>query len=112
MLIPVCMAYRTEYSNDVMSLCGSQMNGYSVRAIPSVEAAMPQASCTSRAISQSMKLLGRRSIRAAISPGTTIVAPPPAAPEMSCAITFCSPCCHPVSGDDERKAGVDWALYR
>src|SRR5690242_10403457 len=89
MLIPVSRAYRTEYSNDVMTWCGSQMNGYSLALIPSADAAHAQPTCTSRAISQAIRLTGRRSTRAAISPGMTTVAPaaaPAPAPDMSCAI--------------------------
>ena len=71
-----------------MTLAGSQTNGYSRRAIPSVEAEIAQPICTIRQISQAMKLMGRRSTRAAISPGMTSVPPPAAAaPEVSCAIT-------------------------
>jgi hypothetical protein len=61
------------------TLAGSQMNGYSLAAIPSVEAEVAQPTCTIRHISQAIMLMGRRSIRAAISPGITkAVAPPPA----------------------------------
>ena len=71
-----------------MTLAGSQTNGYSRRAIPSVEAEHAQPTCTIRQISQAIKLMGRRSTRAAISPGMTRVPPPAAAaPEVSCAIT-------------------------
>ena len=88
MLIPTCKAYRTSYWLCVMTLAGSQMNGYSRRAIPSVEADIAQPTCTIRQISQAMKLIGRRSTRAAASPGMTRVPPPvAAAPEVSCAIT-------------------------
>ena len=86
MLIPACMAYRTEYSNELMSWAGSQMNGYSVRAIPSVEAEVAQPTCTSRATSQTIQLMGSRSIRAAISAGMTVAAPPRTVPEVSCAM--------------------------
>src|SRR5215469_8194740 len=85
MLIPACRAYRTSYWLWLMTLAGSQTNGYSRAAIPSVEADIAQPTCTIRQISQAMKLLGRRSTRAAISPGMTRV-PPAAAPEVSCAI--------------------------
>src|SRR5690349_22899261 len=88
MLIPVSRAYRTEYSNDVMTWCGSQMNGYSLALIPSADAAHAQPTCTSRAISQAILLTGSRSTRAAISPGTTTeVRPAPVrAPDVSSAI--------------------------
>jgi len=42
MLIPVSRAYRTEYSNEVMTWRGSQMNGYSRALIPSADAAHAQ----------------------------------------------------------------------
>src|ERR1700753_820945 len=88
MLIPACRAYSTSYCEGGMPLAGSQTNGYSRAAIPSVEAAIAQPSCTMRQISQAMPLMGRRSTRAAISPGMTKAAPPPAlAPAVSCAIT-------------------------
>ena len=58
-----------------MTLAGSQTNGYSLAAIPSVDAAVAQPTCTIRQISQAMKLIGRRSTRAAISPGMTRVPP-------------------------------------
>ena len=88
MLIPTCKAYRTSYWLCVISLAGSQTNGYSRRAIPSVEADIAQPTCTIRQISQAIKLIGRRSTRAAASPGMTRVPPPAApAPEVSCAIT-------------------------
>ena len=64
-----------------MTLAGSQTNGYSRAAIPSVEAAIAQPTCTIRQISQAMKLMGRRSTRAAISPGMTRV-PPPRRPRL------------------------------
>ena len=71
-----------------MTWAGSQMNGYSLRAIPSVEADIAQPTCTIRHISQAMKLIGRRSTRAAASPGMTSVPPPTAsAAELSCVIT-------------------------
>ena len=85
MLIPAWKAYRTSYWECVTALAGSQMNGYSRAAIPSVEAEVAQPICTIRQISQAMKLIGSRSTRAAISPGMTKV-PPVAAPEVSCAI--------------------------
>ena len=95
MLIPACRAYRTSYWECVTDLAGSQMNGYSRAAIPSVEADIAQPTCTIRHISQAMKLIGSRSTRAAISPGMTRVPPvAPPAPEVSCAITVL----HPVSG--------------
>ncbi len=84
----------------VISLAGSQMNGYILAAIASVETATAQPICTIRQISQAIALLGRRSTRAAISPGMTMVVPPLAAapdPEASVAM-FSSPCCHPVAG--------------
>src|SRR6202034_3984048 len=87
MLIPAWKAYRTSYWEGVTALAGSQMNGYSRAAIPSVEAEVDQPICTIRQISQAIRLIGRRSTRAAISPGMTRV-PPVAAPEVSCAITF------------------------
>ncbi len=67
-------------------MAGSQTYGYILEAIPSVEAAMAQPTWTIMQISQAMKLIGRRSTRAAISPGMTSV--PPAAPvsEASCDI--------------------------
>ena len=87
MLIPTCKANRTSYWLCVMTLAGSQTNGYSRRAIPSVEAEVAQPTWMIRQISQAMKLMGRRSIRAAISPGMTrVVAPAAPAPEVSCAI--------------------------
>src|SRR6202035_4890005 len=91
MLIPACKAYKTLYWEWLMTLAGSQTNGYSRWAIPSVDAAHAQPTCTIRHISQAMKLMGRRSTRAAISPGITRVLPAPpaaaAAPDVSCAIT-------------------------
>jgi hypothetical protein len=86
MLIPVSRAYSTEYSKDVMTCRGSQMNGYSRALIPSAEAEHAQPTCTSRASSQAIALTGRRSTRAAISPGMTTVAPAAPAPDLSCAI--------------------------
>ena len=50
------------------TFAGSQTNGYSRAAIPSVEAAVAQPTCTIRHISQAIRLMGRRSTRAAISP--------------------------------------------
>src|SRR5215471_15636566 len=85
MLIPACKAYKTEYSYDVMLWCGNHMNGYRTGAIPSADPAHAQPTCTSRNISQIIKLTGRRSTRAAISPGMSTV-PPPTALEVSCAI--------------------------
>src|SRR5215475_14602098 len=85
MLIPACKAYKTEYSNDVMLWCGNHMKGYRNRAIPSVDAAHAQPACTRRNVSQIIKLTGRRSTRAAISPGMTTMLPPTAL-EVSCAI--------------------------
>src|SRR5215475_6864638 len=85
MLIPACKAYKTEYSNDVMLWCGNHMKGYRNRAIPSVDAAHAQPACTRRNVSQIIKLTGRRSTRAAISPGMTTLLPPTAL-EVSCAI--------------------------
>ena len=77
----------TEYSDEVIRWAGSQMNGYSRRAGPSVASMAAQASWTTRAISHCIQLSGSRSIRAAISPRTTTAAvPPAAAPEVSCAI--------------------------
>ena len=89
MLIPACRAYRTLYWEWVTTLAGSQTNGYSRAAIPSVAAAVAQPTCTIRQISQAIALMGSRSTRAAISPGMTRVPPPAAAaaPEVSCAIT-------------------------
>src|ERR1700690_3316666 len=71
-----------------MTWAGSQTNGYSLRAIPSVEAEKAQPTWMIRHISQAMKLMGRRSMRAAISPGMTSVPPPVAVPppEVSCDI--------------------------
>src|ERR1700732_3672310 len=72
-----------------MAWSGNHMNGYSVAAIPSVAPVVVQPSCTISAISKTTQLAGRRSIRAAISPGITRrVVPPPAAPapDVSCAI--------------------------
>src|SRR5277367_3967757 len=87
MLIPAWKAYRTSYWECVTVLAGSQTYGYSRAAIPSVEAAMAQPTCTIRQISQAIQLLGRRSTRAAISPGMTIVPAAAApAPEVSCDI--------------------------
>src|SRR6202012_3740334 len=86
MLIPACRAYRTSYWECVTALAGSQMNGYSRAAIPSVEAEVDQPICTIRQISQAIKLIGRRSIRAAISPGMTRVPLAAPAPEVSLAI--------------------------
>src|SRR6516162_7934433 len=103
MLIPACRAYRTSYWLWLMTLAGSQTYGYILAAIPSVDAAIAQPTWMIRQISQAIALMGSRSIRAAISPGMTmvvvVVVPPPAAPapEVSCAM-FSSPCCHPVSG--------------
>src|ERR1700733_14085126 len=74
-----------------MAWFGSQMNGYSVAAIPSVAPVVVQPSCTIRAISKITQLAGSRSIRAAISPGITRVVVRPAAapaPEASCAIAI------------------------
>ena len=88
MLIPAWKAYRTSYWECVTALAGSQMNGYSRAAIPSVEAEVAQPICTIRQISQAIKLIGSRSTRAAISPGMTRVPAAAApAPEVSCAIT-------------------------
>src|ERR1700722_9250965 len=88
MLIPTCKAYRTSYWLCVMTWAGSQTNGYSLRAIPSVAPDIAQPICTIRQISQAIKLLGSRSTRAAISPGMTRVRPLAApAPEVSCAIS-------------------------
>jgi len=93
-------ANRTEYSNEVMTWCGSHMNGYSLALIPSADAEHAQPTCTSRAISQAILLMGRRSTRAAISPGTTKVVPPtaPPAPDVPCAIAvpLCAMLCHAV----------------
>src|ERR1700722_14250977 len=94
MLIPAWKAYRTSYWECVTVLAGSQTNGYNRAAIPSVEADIAQPTCTIRHISQAMKLIGRRSTRAAISPGMTRVPPAAPPPEVSCAITVL----HPVSG--------------
>src|SRR6516225_5602361 len=71
-----------------MTWCGSHMNGCSLAAVPSTDAAHAQPTCTSRAISQAILLIGKRSTRAAISPRMTTVVPPAAAlaPDMSCAI--------------------------
>src|SRR5580692_721633 len=90
-----------------MTWAGSQTNGYSRWAIPSVDAEHAQPTWMIRQISQAIKLLGRRSTRAAISPGMTRVPPPAAAPapEVSCAITVL----HPVSGV-AGKAGKGFAL--
>src|ERR1700722_18192041 len=104
MLMPAWKAYRTSYWECVTALAGSQMNGYSRAAIPSVEAEVAQPICTIRQISQAMKLIGSRSTRAAISPGMTRVPPAAAAPEVSCAITVLLTC-HPVSGDGEVNRG-------
>ena len=98
MLIPAWKAYRTSYWLWVMTLAGSQTYGYSLAAIPSVEAAIAQPTCTIRQISQAMKLVGSRSTRAAISPGMTSV-PPAAAGSRSILCHYGSPCCHLVSGD-------------
>ena len=76
MLIPACRAYRTLYWEWVTTLAGSQTNGYSRAAIPSVAAAVAQPTCTIRQISQAIALMGSRSTRAAISPGMTRVPPP------------------------------------
>src|SRR5690349_6688576 len=86
MLIPACSAYRTSYWEWLMTLAGSQTYGYSLAAIPSVEAAHAQPTWIIRQISQAMPLMGSRSTLAAISPGITRV-PPAEAPEVSCAIT-------------------------
>ncbi len=75
MLIPACKAYSTLYWEWLMTLAGSQTNGYSRCAIPSVAAAHAQPTCTIRHISQAQKVMGRRSTRAAISPGMTTVPP-------------------------------------
>ena len=80
MLIPTSKAYRTSYWLWVISLAGSQTNGYILAAIASVETAIAQPICTIRQISQAMKLMGSRSTRAAISPGMTRV--PPAAARL------------------------------
>src|ERR1700722_10594176 len=86
MLIPPSRANSHEYSDELMpTWFGIHTNGYSRAAIPSVDAVVAQASITSRHISQCTQLLGRRSIRAAISPGITRV-PPPVPPEASCVI--------------------------
>src|ERR1700689_113883 len=74
-----------------MAWFGSQMNGYSVAAIPSVAPVVVQPSCTIRAISKITQLVGSRSIRAAISPGITRLVVRPAVapvPEASCAIAI------------------------
>src|SRR6185312_12182535 len=87
MLIPTWKAYSTSYWLWVISLAGSHTYGYIRAAMPSVEAAMAQPTCTMRHISQAIRLLGRRSTRAAISPGMTKRAVPAAsAPDVSCAI--------------------------
>src|ERR1700722_17812721 len=86
MLMPAWKAYRTSYWEFVTALAGSQMTGYSRAAIPSVEAEVDQPICTIRQISQAIKLIGSRSIRAAISPGMTRVPLAVPAPEVSCAI--------------------------
>ena len=64
MLIPAWKAYRTSYWECVTVLAGSQTNGYSRAAIPSVEADIAQPTCTIRQISQAMKLIGQ-----AVDPG-------------------------------------------
>src|ERR1700722_5010450 len=89
MPIPPSRAYRTSYWLWLISLAGSQTNGYILAAIASVPTAHAQPICTIRQISQAMKLMGSRSTRAAISPGMTRVFPPAAvpAPEASYAIT-------------------------
>src|ERR1700722_15816518 len=86
MLIPTCRANRTLYWLCVTTLAGSQTNGYSRRAIPSVEAEVAQPTWMIRHISQAIKLIGRRSTRAAISPGMTRVVLLLAAAGGSCAI--------------------------
>ena len=99
MLIPACRAYRTLYWEWLMTLAGSQTNGYSRAAIPSVDAAVAQPTCTIRQISQAIALMGSRSTRAAISPGMTSV--PPARDGTGSRGILChygSPCCHPVQG--------------
>src|SRR5580693_8192552 len=80
MLIPTCRANRTLYWLCVTTWAGSQTKGYSRRAIPSVEAEVAQPIWMIRQITQAIKLLGRRSTRAAISPGMTRVLPPAVAP--------------------------------
>src|ERR1700759_2940343 len=110
MLIPTCKAYKTLYWLCVMTLAGSQTNGYSRWAIPSVAAELAQPTCTIRQISQAMKLIGSRSTRAAISPGMTRVVGAPTAPvpEVSCVIcvllTQGSPA--PGPGRGTRREGV------
>jgi hypothetical protein len=42
MLMPACRAYSTSYWEWLMTLAGSQMNGYSRAAMPSVEADVDQ----------------------------------------------------------------------
>ena len=71
-----------------MRCLGSQMNGYSRRAGPSVASMHPQAVWMTRPSSHCIQVSGSRSIRAAISPGMTRVPPPAAAPDpgVSCAI--------------------------
>jgi hypothetical protein len=71
-----------------MTWRGSQMNGYNRALIPSADAEHAQPTCTSRASSQAILLTGRRSTRAAISPGMTTAMPPSAAPapDLPCAI--------------------------
>ena len=89
MLIPTCRAYRTSYWLWVMTLAGSQTNGYSRAAIPSVDAAHAQPTCTIRQISQAIEAHGQ-----AVDPGCHLAgndqgaaAGGGPAPEVSCAIT-------------------------
>src|ERR1700677_3390131 len=84
----------TEYSDEVISLAGAQMYGYSRSAGPSVASMAGQGSWTAKAISHCIQLSGSRSTRAALSPRTT-TAVPTAVPEVSCVIDI-SPCCHLV----------------
>src|SRR6516164_6177650 len=87
MLIPPCSANSTLYWECVITWCGSHTNGYSLEAIPSVDAPTAQPIWMIRQISQAIALIGSRSTRAAISPGMTRVPPLEApAPEVSCAI--------------------------
>jgi hypothetical protein len=110
MPIPTSRAYRTSYWLWVISLAGSQTNGYILAAIASVPTAHAQPICTIRQISQAMKLMGSRSTRAAISPGMTRVFPPAAVPvpEVSFAIAVLLAAAqgHGVAG----KAGEDGAF--
>ena len=89
MLIPTCKAYRTSYWLCVMTLAGSQTNGYSRAAIPSVEADDRPAHLHDQA-----DLPGHEAHGQAVDPGRHLAGNDQSAaagggpaPEVSCAIT-------------------------